>query len=73
MSLYEIDRELESRQPADDPDNLEEVRYKLPEEYRAYKDRFSKAALDELPPHRSYNHKIKLDASASLSYSLLYS
>ena len=34
---------------------------------------FSKAASDELPPYRSYDHKIELDAGASLSYGLLYS
>ena len=33
VSLYEIDRELESRQLANDPDNLEEVRHKLPKGY----------------------------------------
>jgi len=73
VSLYEIDRELESRQLVDDSDNLEEVRQKLPEQYRAYEDVFSKRASDELPPHRSYDHKIELDASASLSYGPLYS
>ncbi len=34
---------------------------------------FSKRASDELPPYCSYDHKIELDASASLSYGLLYS
>ena len=34
---------------------------------------FSKRASDELPPHRSYDHKIELDASTSLSYGPLYS
>jgi len=73
VSLYEIDRELESRGLADDSDNLQEVRRKLPQQYRTYEDVFSKAASDELPPHRSYDHKIELDASASLSYGPLYS
>jgi hypothetical protein len=33
----------------------------------------SKVVLDKLPLYYSYNYKIKLDASTSLSYSLLYS
>ena len=34
---------------------------------------FSKVVLDKLPPYYSYNHKIKLEPSTSLSYGLLYS
>ena len=34
---------------------------------------FLKVVLDKLLPYYSYDHKIKLDTSTSLSYSLLYS
>ena len=33
----------------------------LPEEYHKYADVFSKAASNELPPHRPYDHAIHLD------------
>ena len=33
---------------------------------------FSKAASDRLPPHRSYDHYIQLEANNSLGYSPLY-
>ena len=44
----------------------------LPTIYAGYKNAFSKAASDELPPHRTYDHKIQLEANNSLGYSPLY-
>ncbi len=51
ISLYEIDRELEDREPSSPKDT------KLaPNEYRGFSDVFSKEALDKLPPYRSYDY-----------------
>jgi hypothetical protein len=33
---------------------------------------FFKSKLDKLPPHRLYNHKIKLKGDNTLGYNLLY-
>jgi hypothetical protein len=41
--------------------------------YCLYIEDFSKAALDVLPPRRSYDHKIKLEADHTLGYRPLYS
>ena len=43
--------------------------------YRDYTDVFSKEASDQLPPHRSYDHKIQLNNPGdtnSLGFSPLY-
>ena len=49
------------------------VDMKLPTQYHGFKDVFSKAALDTLPPHRLYDHKIELEKAdeTALSYSPL--
>ena len=72
-SLYEIDRIISEREetPAEETDE-ELVERLLPTIYARYKGAFSKAASDELPPHRIYDHKIQLEANNSLGYSPLY-
>ena len=44
----------------------------MPKEYSEFKDTFSKAASDKLPPHRPYDHKITLERENDLGYSPLY-
>ncbi len=64
-SLYEIDRIIEEKETlAQEEDELtdeELVERKLPHQYREFKDVFSKAASDMLPPHRPYDHKIEIE------------
>jgi hypothetical protein len=69
-SLYEIDRLIDERQ---NPLIITEKELAhVPETYRDFIDIFSKAASDQLPPHRSYNHKIILENNNILKYSPLY-
>ena len=72
-SLYKINRIISEREetPAEETDE-ELVERLLPTIYARYKGAFSKAASDELPPHRIYDHKIQLEANNSLGYSPLY-
>jgi hypothetical protein len=72
-SLYEIDRELESRGEEDTLEHWEEVRKKLPKEYLPFSDVFSQAASDKLPPSRPYDHRIHLESDHTLGYSPLWS
>ena len=44
----------------------------IPTTYFEFKDIFSKEALDILPLHRTYDHKITLDKPNTLGYSPLY-
>ncbi len=44
----------------------------IPDAYMDYADIFLKEALDILPPHCSYNHKIILETKNNLGYSPLY-
>jgi hypothetical protein len=44
-----------------DPATLEETRAKLPIEYHEFLDIFDRSKADELPPYRSYDHKIELE------------
>lgn len=70
LSLYELDREIEYREAAlQDP----ELQEKLPQTYWEYADCFSKPASNEMPPHRSYDHKILLNSDAKLGTGPLYS
>ena len=72
-SLYKIDRILEEKQEIETGEtNNELVARKLPKAYTSYKDAFSKAALDKLPLHRMYNHKIQVEGENNLDYSPLY-
>ena len=46
---------------------------RLPVQYQEFKDIFSKAVADKLPPYCIYNYKIKLESSPeSLGFCLLY-
>ena len=72
-SLYEIDRIIEEKEAIEeDKETTEEIKKKLPAMYSEYIDVASKVALDTLPSHRAYDHKIKLEAENSLGYSPLY-
>ena len=50
------------------------VEQKLPRQYQKFKDAFSKAASNVLPPHRPYDHKIEIEPSKedTLNYNPLY-
>ena len=73
-SLYEIDRLIEEALYPEDEDEetREEIDKRLPAAYKDYIDVFSKVASDQLPPHRSYDHKIQLEADHNLGFHLLY-
>ena len=75
-SLYEIDRILKDRELLDDalPEETEEqMLYRtVPKAFHDLIHAFSKAASNELPPHRKYDHKIELEKEVPLGYSPLY-
>ena len=50
-----------------------ELRKLVPEEYHNLLEVFKKKKLEKLPPHRPYDHQIKLDITASLGTCPLYS
>ena len=58
-SLYKINRIISEREEklAKETDK-ELIKRLLPTIYTRYKSIFLKAALDELPPYRTYNYKI---------------
>jgi hypothetical protein len=86
-SMYEIDRELETREPIaseegevpagtrrPDESELQWLKRILPEEFRGHADVFSQEASNELPPHRSYDHTVKIEdprGPESIGYSPL--
>jgi len=41
--------------------SMEEVADQLPTEYYEFLDVFDKSKVNELPPYRSYDHKIELE------------
>ena len=63
-SLDEIDRIIQDKTILLEDDE-EEVLAKLPSQYHAWRDVFSKKASDTLPPDRSCNHKLELEENAS--------
>jgi hypothetical protein len=67
VSLREVGEKL-SGEPK------EEIDYRkiLPAEYYDLIDIFSKKALDELPPHRPYDHKVELEKEHNLGHAPLY-
>ena len=74
-SLYEIDRILEDRNletPAEEETKEQMLRRTVPKEYHDLIDVFSKTASDELPPYRTYDHKIQLEGDLLIGYSPLY-
>lgn len=63
-SLYEIDSMIREKESTEDPSELtdkELVERRLPSQYTDFKDVFSKAASNILPPHRKYDHQIELE------------
>ena len=50
----------------------EDIRKKLPSEYHDFLDVFDKSKADILPPHRSYDHKIELEANERPPHSRIY-
>jgi RNase H-like domain found in reverse transcriptase/Reverse transcriptase (RNA-dependent DNA polymerase)/Integrase zinc binding domain/Integrase core domain/Chromo (CHRromatin Organisation MOdifier) domain len=75
-SFYEIDRAIQEKYARkrfqDDLDNIELVKKCLPRQYRDYEDVFSKAASDELAPHRPIDHKIVLEEAPDVGFCPLY-
>ena len=73
-SIYEIDQILQekSEDPLDDAETQALIQARLPSCYSQFQDVFSKAASDQLPPHRSYDHKITLHEPLPNSFSPLY-
>ena len=77
-SLYKINqiiKEKESELSGQESKFIDKelVEQKLPHQHQKFKDVFSKAASNILPPYQPYNHKIeiKLDKEDTLSYSPL--
>jgi hypothetical protein len=50
----------------------EEIERWLPPAYKDYLDVFSKVASNQLPLHRSYDHKIQLEVECNLGFHPLY-
>ena len=75
-SIYELDQvitELDAKELAKDQEEYQELLQRLPSEYSEYVDTFSERRSNDLPPSRSYDHKINLEEKAeSLGYSPLY-
>jgi len=74
-SLYEIDRIINKKSGnAETTDKTEEeiLRRTVPKEYYNLIQVFSKEESDKLPPHRQYDHKIKLTGDIPLGYYPLY-
>jgi len=71
-SLYEIDRLIEDALQDEDEETREEIERRLPAMCKGHIDVFSKVASDQLPPHRSYDHKIQLEADNNLGFYPLY-
>ena len=83
MSMEDIDRELAHYADVKTEEislstvelanqNLEEVREALPREYHDFVDVFDRAKADQLPPHRSYDHKIELTGDSKPPQSRAY-
>ena len=72
VSLYEIDRLIEDRDELDSEENENELSQRLPAYLNDLRDCFSEKASNQLPPPRSYDHKIHLEGEAPLGYSPLY-
>ena len=72
-SLYEIDRMIEEKEIESIREDLAQqeltnkdlIEQKLPRRFSDLKDFFSKAALDVLAPHCSYDLKIRLERDAT--------
>ena len=74
ISLHEIEQELTRLTAAEDTIDFRTLIYeKLPKVYWEYEDVFSKAASDQLPPHRSIDHVITLEDNQTINHGPLYS
>jgi hypothetical protein len=51
----------------------DEIAIQLPEELRDFVDVFSPKKADQLPPHRSYDHEIRLNSDKKLPFGRIYS
>jgi hypothetical protein len=74
-SLYEIDRAINEKQAPEISDDAEMqalIDRVLPEQYRSFRDVFSKNASDELSPHRYLKIELQGQATDHLRYSPLY-
>jgi Reverse transcriptase (RNA-dependent DNA polymerase)/Retroviral aspartyl protease len=74
-SLYEINRIIDEKgnnAKAADETEEETLKRTVPKEYHDLIRVFSKAESDKLPPHRPYDHKIKLTGDVPLGYHPLY-
>ena len=64
-SLYKINQTIEDKrleeQQAEEMAEQELIQQQLPQQYKEYSDVFSKAASDELPPHRPNDYQIHLE------------
>ena len=65
-SLYKINRLIKNKE------TVKEIQQKLSEAYKDRTNIFSKVAFNVLPPHRQYNHKIRLIGEFPNHYSPLY-
>lgn len=72
FSMLSLDRLLEESLQHEDPASLEEIKARLPRQYAAFADVFSKHDSDQLAPHRPIDHKIELlpDAAPLRSHPL---
>ncbi len=71
-SIYELDRIIDERMGNEDAETDELLDERLPPEHAQFRDVFSKVASDQLPPHRSYDHKIQLEDPLPNHFSPLY-
>ena len=68
VTLYEINKALGIKDLQEKP--LEEV---IPKEYHEFLPLFSKEVTETLPPHRPYDHKIKLQEGFTPPFGPIYS
>jgi hypothetical protein len=71
-SLYELDRLIDERVSDEDEETEDLLDKLLPPPYAPLRNVFSKVALDQLPPYRSYDYKIQLEAPLPNHFSPLY-
>lgn len=74
-SIYELDRLIDESIDDDEREDEETERALdrlLLIKYRKFRDVFSKVRSDQLPPHRSYDHKIQLEEPLPNHFSPLY-
>ena len=69
-SLYKIKQIVTDQTEESNPEPAEALSF--PPEYTEFTDIVSKEALNTLPLHRPYDHKIELEKLNTLSYSPLY-